>query len=75
MNGTGWRRGWPTGSKYIGHWIPRECFGSETAMSNHVYKLIYLRDDTTGLGLAAGEGAAYDLLTATARSHWRLPVC
>jgi hypothetical protein len=34
-------------------------------MSDHVYKLIYLRDDTTGSGLACGEGAAYDLATAT----------
>ena len=33
-------------------------------MSAHVYKLIYLRDDTTGSGLAAGEGAAYYLGTA-----------
>jgi hypothetical protein len=34
-------------------------------MSERVYKLIYLRDDTTGSGLACGEGAAYDLPTAT----------
>jgi hypothetical protein len=29
-----------------------------------LFKVIFLRDDTTGSGLAAGEGAAYHLATA-----------